>query len=83
MAEHWATSRFMQIVKLDLEKRLAGLRAGRDGLLSDLHATDGAIQECEYWLNHLAADMSVAQLAKAFESGETIELKRDSESDSK
>jgi len=61
----------MQIVKNELEKRLAGLRVGRDGLLADLHATDGAIQECEYWLKYLEADLTLEGLAEAIKAGNT------------
>jgi hypothetical protein len=72
----------MQIVKSDLEKHLVSLRVGRDALLADLHATDGAIQECEYWLKHLEADITLDQLAKAVETGEPIELPANSVVDS-
>lgn len=48
------------LTRKDFEDRLAGLKNGRQGLrndisrlTADLHATDGAIEECEYWLSQL------------------------------
>ena len=37
-----------------VEKRLEQLTAERDQLVANLQAYNGAIQDCEYWLNQLA-----------------------------
>jgi hypothetical protein len=36
-----------------LERRLAELRAQYDRLIADANATQGAIQDCQYWLDKL------------------------------
>lgn len=43
----------MEITKESLEKRISDLHAGKVRLMQDLAATDGAIQDCEYWLTIL------------------------------
>ena len=43
----------MDITKAMIEARLERLRGGQEELLSSLHATNGAIQEAEYWLAQL------------------------------
>ena len=50
-------SSFMQtkmITREMVEKRLEQLTAERDQLVANLQAYNGAIQDCEYWLNQLA-----------------------------
>lgn len=39
-----------------IEKRLAELKSGRQQLLLNVNATDGAIQDCEWWLTVLNVD---------------------------
>jgi hypothetical protein len=46
-----------------LEARLAGLEKGRAQTLATLSAYDGAIQECQYWLD-LVKKAKTAQPAK-------------------
>lgn len=43
----------MSITREVLLARLDSLYRGRDEILSELHATSGAIQEAEYWLQQL------------------------------
>lgn len=57
------TSNSTPTLKEQMEKRLDGLRAGKVGLDNDIRrlhadasATDGAIQEVEYWLSLLGDD---------------------------
>lgn len=33
-----------------VEKRLSQLREGREQMVRNVHAADGAIADCEYWL---------------------------------
>lgn len=40
----------MEITREMIEARLADLRAGQAKLRDDMLATDGAIQDCLYWL---------------------------------
>ena len=68
------TSNSMQIAKSDLEKRLAGLREGRQGLLADLAATDGAIQECEHWLAYVQDAVTLGELAHGIATGESLDV---------
>ena len=42
-----------------IEARLADLRAGLAKLQSDLISTDGAIQDCLYWLSQAEAPVLV------------------------
>jgi hypothetical protein len=44
-----------------LEKRKAALIAALDKLKADLIATDGAIQECDYWLKQIEAEEEKAK----------------------
>jgi hypothetical protein len=41
------------MTKEQLEKRKADLIASLEQQKANLHATDGAIQECDYWLAQL------------------------------
>lgn len=38
------------VTQIDVEARLTELERGRAQALANLHAYDGAIQECQYWL---------------------------------
>lgn len=38
-----------------VEARLVGLRTGREKVVADLHAYDGAIQDCEWFLAQIRA----------------------------
>lgn len=44
----------MDVTLLAVESRLVQLRAGRERLHRDMLVTDGAIQDCEHWLEVLA-----------------------------
>jgi hypothetical protein len=57
-----------------LEKRLTGLREGRQGLLADLAATDGAIQECEHWLAFAQDAVTLGELQSAVATGESLDV---------
>lgn len=42
-----------QITKAVLKARLAELQRGRDQAMADVNAYNGAIQECQYWMDWL------------------------------
>lgn len=44
-----------------VEERLAGLRAGRAKAVNDIHAYDGAIQDCEWFLAQVAQSATITQ----------------------
>jgi hypothetical protein len=44
-----------------IEERLAELEKGRTQAAANLHAFDGAIQECQYWLNLVKAKAAEAK----------------------
>ena len=53
------------IVRTEFERRLAELRKQHDQAVSDVHALEGAIQDCEFWLKQLeAAEKAAAESAK-------------------
>ena len=39
----------------ELNKRLEELRAQRERLVANVHCVDGAMQECEFWLDNAKA----------------------------
>ncbi|MFH0983662.1 MAG: hypothetical protein V2A79_19270 [Planctomycetota bacterium] len=41
------------ITRLQIEERLAALRAGQAQLREQFNATEGGIKDCEYWLSVL------------------------------
>lgn len=47
------------ITREAVEKRLASLDQSRLQLMADLNATNGAIQDCKYWLERLDAKPEV------------------------
>jgi peptidoglycan hydrolase CwlO-like protein len=44
------------VTREQLEKRLAELHAGREQALANVHAFDGAIQECQHWIDELKVE---------------------------
>ena len=44
------------MTKEQIEARKAELQAGLEQLKANMHATNGAIQECNYWLSQLALE---------------------------
>ena len=42
----------------DIEKRKAELESNRAQLLANLNAVDGALQDCDYWLNKLKLEQT-------------------------
>ena len=64
----------MQISLHDLEARLTGLRVGREHLLANLAATDGAIQECEHWLAFAQDAVTLGELTQAIATGESLNV---------
>lgn len=55
------------ITKEALEQRLKQLQTGRIQAVANLNAFDGAIQECQHWLDELNA--AEAEKAKTSEAG--------------
>jgi len=51
------------ITKQAFQDRLAGLEKGRAQALADLSAYDGAIQECQYWLEQVEKAEAEAKAA--------------------
>ena len=56
----------MQLHKEKLLARREAIRKGREKLVADLNATDGALQEVEYWLDVLDKE-AAEELEKAKE----------------
>ena len=43
------------ITRESVEKRLAGLKEAKEQAVANLNAMNGAIQDCQFWLDQLAA----------------------------
>lgn len=52
------------ISKEALQERLGKLNQGRDNALATLQAYDGAIQECQHWIDYLEKQKKEAQEAE-------------------
>ena len=50
----------MPLTAEEVAERLAHLRAGREQLRADLLTTDGAIQDCEYWLARIGQEAATS-----------------------
>ena len=50
------------MTKEQLEKRRAELVASLEQQKANLHATDGAIQECDFWLAELEKEQNENQI---------------------
>jgi hypothetical protein len=59
-----ATPATTVITKAALEERLAGLQKSREQTLANLNAYNGAIEECQYWLDQLRAEEKAKEEAK-------------------
>ena len=54
----------MQLHREKLLARREAIRKGREKLVADLNATDGALQEAEYWLDVLDKEAEEVEKAK-------------------